>query len=199
MVLKKRLAICMGHSITRSSLYTRMLGSPPQLLSRIRNPQQVRNLYGLLPLHSPFTPASASARPGTRALCPPQAPRATGRTLCARGGLCFVSSAEVGRAFDTGGIFSARGETPAARASLNFKRRLVGFEVFARRRLFTLSEEDDNTGIFAVQKALEKRFRESDGSTGVRKRTFAVEYLQHRKATLDGLWTAFRTFGNRER
>ena len=52
------------------------------------------------------------------------------------------------------------------RASLNFKRRLVGFEVFARRRLFTLSEEDDNTGIFAVQKALEKHLRESDGSTG---------------------------------
>ena len=29
----------------------------------------------------------------------------------------FVSSAEVGRAFDTGGVFSTRGETPAARAS----------------------------------------------------------------------------------
>jgi hypothetical protein len=70
---------------------------------------------------------------------------------------------------------------------------LVGFEVFARRRLFTLSEEDDNTGIFAVQKALEKRFRESDGSTGVRKRTFAVEYLQHRKATPGGLRRCERT------
>jgi hypothetical protein len=45
------------------------------------------------------------------------------------------------------------------RASLNFKRRLVGFEVFARRRLFTLSEEDDNTGIFAARKALEKHLR----------------------------------------
>ena len=47
-------------------------------------------------------------------LCP-QAPRATGGTLGARGGLYFVLNAEVGRAFDTGGVFSARGETLAAR------------------------------------------------------------------------------------
>ena len=30
----------------------------------------------------------------------------------------FGSSAEVGQAFDTSGVFSARGETPAARASV---------------------------------------------------------------------------------
>ena len=62
----------------------------------------------------------------------------------------FVSSAEVGQAFDTGGVFSAWGETSAARASLNFERRLVGFEVW---RLFALCQEDYNKGIFAMRKA----------------------------------------------
>ena len=134
----------------------------------------------------------SSARSGTRPLCLRKLRklRALLAELSARVAV-FVSSAEVGRAFDTGGVFSARGETLAVRASLNFKRRLVGFEVFARRRLFTLSEEDDNTGIFAARKALEKHLRESDGSTGYE--NGRCEYLQHQKATPDGLWTAFRT------
>ena len=80
----------------------------------------------------------------------------------------FVSSAEVGRAFDTGGVFSARGETLAARA---------GVVLFAER--LSAVREYDSTGGYAGRavrivlvdgtKALEKHLRESDGSTGCEK------------------------------
>ena len=83
---------------------------------------------------------------------------------------CLFTTTQVGRAFDTGGVFSERGETPAARAS--FWRGVL----FAER--LSAGEEYDSTGgyatravriaLVAVRKALEKHFRESDGSTGYR-------------------------------